>query len=196
MNLSSLSSARLGAALAAGAIALGLVVDFAGATAASRWLYGAALILDIDRDLGTLRAAAAIVGVAAVCRAGAKGDLETRILTKPESGDIGQLQDSVNDLLDITDAFVREASGVMSHVGRGQYFRKVLVRGLPGNFRASAETINRTTAAMDGKVREFKAVVDTFETSVAGVVQTVARRGRGDCGPRRRRWRVPPPRRA
>ena len=92
----------------------------------------------------------------------------------PDGGDVGRVQESVNELLDITDAFVREARGVMEFVGRGQYFRKVLVRGLPGTFRHSAEAINHTTTAMNRKVGEFKTSIDNFESSVAGVVQGYA----------------------
>jgi hypothetical protein len=57
--------------------------------------------------------------VAAVCEGAAKGDLEARILGIPEPGPIGAIMSTVNHVLDITDAFVREARGSMRAVGNG-----------------------------------------------------------------------------
>jgi len=49
--------------------------------------------------------------IATVCGSAAQGDLEARILDLPEPGLVGRLQRCVNRMLDISDAFVREASG-------------------------------------------------------------------------------------
>ena len=52
-------------------------------------------------------------------------------------------------MLDIVDAFVREASASMEYVSHGKTFRKVLTRGLPGSFCTAAITINDATDVMD-----------------------------------------------
>jgi methyl-accepting chemotaxis protein len=111
---------------------------------------------------------------AAVCAAAARGDLEARILEVPEPGILGMLQRSINDMLDIADAFVREASGSMKYASQGKYFRKVLLRGLPGSFQMAARDINAAADIMEAKVREFHALTGTFEASLGTVIEGVS----------------------
>jgi methyl-accepting chemotaxis protein len=89
-------------------------------------------------------------------------------------GDLGRLQKSVNDMLDIVDAFVRESGASMEYVSRGKTFRKVLVRGLPGSFRNGATVINGGVDAMDRRVRELAATAQGFGATMDQVAQTLA----------------------
>ncbi|MFO7482872.1 HAMP domain-containing protein, partial [Oceanibaculum nanhaiense] len=77
-----------------------------------------------------------------VCRRVGDGDFEARLLHVPARGDIGRLMHAINNLVDVTDAFVREAGASMEHVRDNKYYRKIAVRGLKGQFRQQAETIN------------------------------------------------------
>jgi methyl-accepting chemotaxis protein len=174
MNSSSLSKATLLVALGLACAACGLAV---GLAEGNLWqlaigflgllsLAGACAYL--RRLTQILRRAATIAGTAA------RGDLEARILEVPESGVVGILQCGLNDVLDISDAFVREASGSMRYVSEGKYFRKVLLRGLPGAFAHAARTMNEATAATDARIREFRGVTVTFEENVGGVVDSVS----------------------
>ena len=81
-----------------------------------------------------------------------------------EPGRLGTIQKSVNDMLDITDAFVREASASMEYASRGKHFRKILVRGLPGSFRRSAATINSGTDSLGRRVVEIADLSKRFGT--------------------------------
>ncbi len=90
-----------------------------------------------------------------VCRRAAKGDLEARIIFSNDGGDVVSLHDDINHLLDITDAFVREAGTSMYFVSQGKYFRPLLARGMPGNFRYAAEIVTGATKQMSDKVRGF-----------------------------------------
>ena len=112
--------------------------------------------------------------VAELCTRASRGDLESRILGVRDRGDIGGLQTALNDMLDIVDAFVREASGSMAYVSQGKCFRKVLVRGLPGSFRQGATIINAATDAMDARVREVARMAQGFGTSMDGVAKTLS----------------------
>ena len=103
---------------------------------------------------------------AAVCGQAARGDLEARIPGARDGGGLGQLQKSVNDMLDIVDAFVRELSASMEYISRGKFFRKVLARGLPKSFRAGATVINAGIDAMDRKVRDLAEVAQKFGSSM------------------------------
>ena len=67
------------------------------------------------------------------CQAAARGDLEAR--SRPTDGvaDVPQLQalnDGVNRVLDISDAFVREASAALTSAAAGRFHRSVLLGGL------------------------------------------------------------------
>jgi methyl-accepting chemotaxis protein len=109
-----------------------------------------------------------------VCRRASEGDFEARILSTPDAGDVGTLQQSINKLLDITDAFVRESAASMDYVSRGKYFRKVLVRGLPGAFRKSAEVINAASDSMDRKVKDFHRFAGGIAESVGKVIESIS----------------------
>lgn len=120
------------------------------------------------------RAAQTIGRAADVCVSAARGDLEARIFEAPEPGVIGLLQRNINNVLDITDAFVREASGATRYISHGKYFRKVLLRGLPGSFQGAARDLNEAAEVMAAKVQEFAGIADDFEKSVGLVVESVS----------------------
>ena len=113
-------------------------------------------------------------GAAAVCAQAALGDLEARMPGARDGGALGELQKSANDMLDIVDAFVRESAASMEYVSRGKFFRKIVVRGLPGTFRNGATVINAGTDAMDRKVRNLASVAQGFGSSMDSVAMTLA----------------------
>jgi len=177
MNMSSLSKATFslvaaGASTAAIVIARLLYGPFAGPwdTVIEFGAVGAFLglgIWSLRQVAGNIRAAAE------VCTRASRGDLEARILGARDGGDLGTLQAKVNDMLDIVDAFIREASASMEYVSRGKCFRKVLVRGLPGSFRNGATVLNTGTDTMDRKVRELARVAQDFGASMDNVAKTL-----------------------
>ncbi|MGB5950354.1 MAG: methyl-accepting chemotaxis protein [Parvibaculum sp.] len=139
--------------LPAQALALGLIA-------------GAAFYM--RRLAGVLRRAAS------VCTAASKGDLEARIFELPEPGSVGEMQRGINNMLDISDAFVREATSTADYVSRGLFYREVLLNGLPGSFANASRALNASTAMMADKVREFATFADTFEANVGRVAESVS----------------------
>jgi methyl-accepting chemotaxis protein len=123
-------------------------------------------------------------GIAAICevaREAATGNLEPRVLGIPHEGPLGDLVLSVNHLLDLSDAFVREAGASLQHASQGKYYRRVLTRGLLGTYRASAVLINNATEQMErsaGQLREADTarlrLADEFEAAIKAVVDNVA----------------------
>jgi len=83
-----------------------------------------------------------------VCLRAARGDLEARLLNIDDRSDFAPLQHAVNHMLDMTDAFVREASASLSFASQGMYFRRVLPEGLLGTFGHAGEIINAATIQM------------------------------------------------
>ena len=101
------------------------------------------------------------IAVAAdVCRAAADGNLERRILNISAGGDLGDLQHGINQLLDLTDAFVREATATLNHARDDKFCRRVLLEGMRGTFRRGAECINAATAQMDARSQALRAEED------------------------------------
>jgi methyl-accepting chemotaxis protein len=120
------------------------------------------------------RSLARLDRVAEVLQSAASGNLEKRVLDVAEAGAVGAVQRAANQALDIADAFVREAGGAMGAASGGRYYRKVLLRGLPGAFQNAARVINDAGTAMEEKSTRFLAFADGFERDVGAVVSTVA----------------------
>jgi methyl-accepting chemotaxis protein len=166
MNSSSLSRTAWFIAAAAAGVVSFAIARFALGQSFDPW--GA--ILEVILVLGCLgfavwsvqQTARHIRAASDVCVQAFRGNLEPRILGKRDGGDLGVLQKSVNDMLDIVDAYVRETSASMEYVSRGKTFRKVLTRGMPGAFKNGAIVINSGTAAMDRKVRTLAKLAEGF----------------------------------
>ena len=56
---------------------------------------------------------------------------------------------SVNRILDVSDAFVREARASLEHASQAKFYRRVLLRGMPGAYRHSASGIETTVYSGD-----------------------------------------------
>jgi methyl-accepting chemotaxis protein len=118
---------------------------------------------------------------ATVCKEAAAGNLEARILGYTRNDELGSMIHSINHLLDITDAFVRESRASLDYASKGKFFRRVLLRGLPGTFKNAASVINAGTdemekgaqALIDARNKRLK-LADDFEQAVRGIVTTVA----------------------
>lgn len=83
-----------------------------------------------------------------VCKAASEGDLEARILHIDAEPSLAALLHGINHMLDMTDAFVREATASLEFAGEGKFFRRVLLEGMLGSFRRAANSINAATAEM------------------------------------------------
>ena len=129
---------------------------------------------DSDRDDWIKKACA-------VCKEAANGNLEARILGYDRQDDLGEMIHNINRMLDITDAFVRESRASLEYAAKGKFFRRVLLRGLPGTFRSAAMTINSGTEEMEKGANALSGardkrlkLADDFEQAVRGIVTTVA----------------------
>ncbi len=116
-----------------------------------------------------------------VANAAAEGDLEERIPFDDLDGECMTLAVAINRMLDITDAFVRESRAALSHASQGHFWRRVILRGLPGTFRSAATQINAATDQMQDAANALTAaeqrrlqLADDFERQIQGVVATVA----------------------
>lgn len=116
-----------------------------------------------------------------VCREAARGNLEARVLGCTRTDEVGELMVAINDMLDITDAFVRESRAALDYAAHGKFFRRVLLRGLPGTFKSAAQVINAGTEEMQRGAQALESartnrlkLADDFEAAVRGIVTMVA----------------------
>ncbi len=124
---------------------------------------------------------AAFATLAEVCTKASNGDLEARV---PElEGDVrlANVRNSINRLLDLTDAFVREAGASLQAASEGRFHRAFLPQGMLGSFRSAAQMVNDARVAMHETAvqltdaeRSRLAMADDFEMAVLGASEQVA----------------------
>jgi methyl-accepting chemotaxis protein len=131
---------------------------------------------DLEAELAKYREVHA--KVVDVCDRAAHGDLEARIIGIGHFGELAILPRSINRLLDLSDAFIREATASLRSASEGRYYRRFLPQGMRGAFGQGAEAINRTREAMQRMANEAAsrraALADAFEKAVAHIVDAVA----------------------
>lgn len=104
------------------------------------------LTADERAELATYKAWMA--KIADVAESIARGDLEARLLGADTHSDIGRAALAINQMLDITDAFVRESKASLDAASNGRFHRLLIERGLPGTFRQAAKRINAANHQM------------------------------------------------
>jgi uncharacterized damage-inducible protein DinB len=88
----------------------------------------------------------------------ANGNLEARLLHCDDSEKFRTVARSVNHMLDMTDAFLREAGAALEHASQGKFFRRVLLKGMRGTFREKSRLINEAMERLAGNSRSLNEV--------------------------------------
>ncbi|MBV5325531.1 MAG: methyl-accepting chemotaxis protein, partial [Rhodospirillaceae bacterium] len=108
-----------------------------------------------------------------ICLDAAAGNFEARIINIEDKGELGQLFRAINNLIDRSDAYLRESAAAMDHVARGVFYRRIIETGTIGSFLAGARRINSAIDTMSGKMQESRRIVDKI-THVMGSVSSAA----------------------
>ncbi|MGY0790509.1 methyl-accepting chemotaxis protein [Azospirillum argentinense] len=109
-----------------------------------------------------------------VLEAAARGRLDIRIVGIAESGLPGRLDHGINRLLDLTEAFTKEADAAMERTAEGHYFRHILTDGLVGDFSRHARLINEALVGMERRSADFAGEAAAIGTTVRGTARAVA----------------------
>lgn len=122
-----------------------------------------------------------ICAIADVCEGAARGDLERRLLHNDAGGELRRAVNAVNALLDVVDAFVREARVSLDSATNDQFHRRILLGGLDGCYAQAAHALNGAVDRMEqrhGSLRQAQQdrqdLADDFEGDVGQVVVAVA----------------------
>lgn len=127
-----------------------------------------------------------IARLAGVCYEAAKGNLEPRLIGVTEcegvDSELVEAMHSVNHLLDLTDACLRESSAALEHAAKREFYRRVLEDGLRGSFQRTSQTINRSTELMSKGDRALrharesqKTLATDFEREIKDVLDQVVK---------------------
>lgn len=109
--------------------------------------------------------------IADALEAAARGDLNVRLVQVRGPQKQMEIADSMNRLLDLTEAFTKEADAAMQAANQRKYFRQILPHGLVGEFKGYAETINGSLRTMQQRDRE---VMEFIERNVTPVANSLA----------------------
>ncbi len=116
-----------------------------------------------------------------VCDRAAHGDLEARITNIEATGDLARIFHGINSMLDYTDAFVREAKASLMAAAKGDFHRRVVLRGMTGTFRQASDIINQASDDMKLKSDALKdaeqerlQMADDFESTIKEISTIVA----------------------
>ncbi len=113
----------------------------------------------------------AMAAAEAVALRAANGDLEARITNTDDFGELSNFLGAINKLLDETDAYVRESKASLEFASQGKFYRPFLERGMLGDFRRGAETINAARETM--RVRHD--LTEEFQQTVSQTVEIFAK---------------------
>ena len=100
------------------------------------------------------------------------GDMEARIVDWDEYGELSQTLGDINGMLDLTDAYIREAGASLEAAREGNYYRKFLPQGMLGAFGQGAGVINEASNNMrlDGERKEKQDKISADYISGVGEV--------------------------
>jgi methyl-accepting chemotaxis protein len=112
----------------------------------------------------------AIKRIASVCGEISKGNFEARIIGITESGILAEVQHQVNDVIDRSDAFIREATASLQSVCQNIYYRRIMLGGMQGSFRVAAEAINRAVKIQEQAVEKARHDADLEHAKIIGTV--------------------------
>lgn len=110
----------------------------------------------------------------AVTNRAADGDLNARIMDVSPFGPMGQLHDGINQLLDVTESFAREAGAALEFASRGEYYRKILPRGMVGDFSMHSSIVNNGLDAMERKTITFSSEASHMGENLNEVAQSLS----------------------
>ena len=102
-----------------------------------------------------------------VCHRICRGDFEARILDVPtEEGHERTLALALNEMIDRTDAYIRESRACLHYVEKNRHFRRIVEDGMLGNFLAASRQINHAADGVSRKMQVFGDLVESLNQAL------------------------------
>lgn len=100
----------------------------------------------------------------------AKGDVNARILNISGNNEMDHLKHSVNRVLDVIEAFLKESEASIRSTSKGHYHRQFITTGMPGIFGKAAAAITDIMVLMRQREVEYeqglKVMTDNFDKNI------------------------------
>lgn len=173
MNQSSLSKAFALSIAAACAMAMAAILIEFNMMLPGKVLAAFSVIAIIGAVIYMRKVRQVMGEVSSVCNAIAVGDFERRIMDHVDQGGLRDMQYAINNMIDRSDAFVREATAAMNAVGNNKYYRTIRPEGLHGSLAAAAVGINKAMDMIRAQVADFERTATGFETGVSGIIESL-----------------------
>ena len=106
-----------------------------------------------------------------VCEAVRKGDFDQRLIFPAASGRMKLVLDRINAVIDVNDAFVREAELAMAAASDGRYYRKIRPEGMRGAFLKSVTGINAAIDSMAERQHMIEAAIEEVRRVAASATE-------------------------
>jgi len=95
-----------------------------------------------------------------------KGNFEARIKNVPTAiGQERQLCLKINEMIDRSDAYVRESTACLSFISENMYFRRIAEHGMLGAYGNAAGSINTAADGVELKMNKFAEMVDSIASA-------------------------------
>jgi methyl-accepting chemotaxis protein len=104
-----------------------------------------------------------------VCDRASRGDMEARLLEIDPKSSAAPLQNAINRLIDVSDAFSRDVGASLESVSHGIYYRRIFEDGLEGEFVRYAKNVNTAIEQMGKKTVDFRAMTNQFAENIRSV---------------------------
>ena len=102
--------------------------------------------------------------VISVCKRVSQGDFEARVSNVPEeAGSARDMCMYLNELIDRTDAYIRESTACLGYMERNRYFRRISEVGMLGAFLVASKTINVAADGIEQKMENFEELALSLE---------------------------------
>ncbi|MDD3597141.1 methyl-accepting chemotaxis protein, partial [Sulfuricurvum sp.] len=86
--------------------------------------------------------------VATVIKGAEKGNLESRITNIVDHGELNDLCWNTNNMLDQTEVFIREIRASVEASSRDEFYRRINIQGLQGEFKEASSFVNKAIDSM------------------------------------------------
>ena len=101
----------------------------------------------------------------------ASGDFEKRLSVSRTKGEMRNVANQMNSMIDTNDAFVRDASLALSAAGEGRFYRKISSLGMQGMYLQSVDKINQSINYMSDSAAQRTNVIDELRSKIGGTVE-------------------------
>lgn len=101
--------------------------------------------------------------ILAVVESNCKGSFEVRILGIPkEDGPLRNLCNGINEMIDRSDAYVRESTACLHFISQNRYFRYIVEDGMEGSYLNAAREINKGASGISDTMKFFTDLVENL----------------------------------